>query len=103
MFLYIENRNLNWKNEGILDADLTYKDECDVAEDIIIKILLNLAICYLKENLLKDAREACTRVLKYEQNPKAYFRRAKSRLEDINANEEDYVEAIKDLESALAL
>lgn len=27
IFLYIENKNPNWKNEGILDDDLTYKDD----------------------------------------------------------------------------
>jgi hypothetical protein len=26
IFLYIENRNPNWKNEGIFDEDLTYVD-----------------------------------------------------------------------------
>lgn len=27
IFLYIENKNQNWKNEGIIDDDLTYMDE----------------------------------------------------------------------------
>ncbi|CAD8213037.1 unnamed protein product [Paramecium octaurelia] len=105
IFLYIENKNPNWKNEGILDDDLTYKDDNfdQRIVDIRIKLLLNLAICYIKEKQFKDAIAACDYVLNVQDNSKAYYRRAKARLDNINAEESDYKLAIQDLEKALSI
>lgn len=80
IFLYIENVKPNWKNEGILDEDLTYMDEAHLDDRIIplrIKVLLNLAICYLKDKQYSNAIAACDYVLSKEQNSKALYRRAK--------------------------
>lgn len=51
IFLFIENKNPNWKNEGIIDDDLTYVDEGEdeKVKDVRVKSLLNLAMCYIKE------------------------------------------------------
>ncbi|CAD8122885.1 unnamed protein product [Paramecium sonneborni] len=105
IFLYIENKNANWKNEGIVDDDLTYKDDNfdERIVDIRIKLLLNLAICYIKEKQYKDAIAACDYVLNIQDNAKAYYRRAKARLDNINAEENDYKQAIEDLERALVI
>ncbi|CAD8165102.1 unnamed protein product [Paramecium pentaurelia] len=105
VFLYIENKNPNWKNEGIIDDDLTYKDDNfdQRIVDIRIKLLLNLAICYIKEKQFKDAIAACDYVLNIQDNSKAYYRRAKARLDNINAEESDYKLAIQDLEKALQI
>ncbi|CAD8123681.1 unnamed protein product [Paramecium sonneborni] len=105
IFLYIENKNGNWKNEGIVDDDLTYRDDNSDWRimDIRIKLLLNLSICYIKEKQFKDAIAACDYVLNIQDNAKAYYRRAKARLDNINAEESDYKQAIEDLEKALQI
>lgn len=80
IFLYVRDRNPNWKNEGILDEDLTYCDDAGGNEDILdlrIKVLNNLAICYLKQKMYADSIAACDLVLTYHKSAKAYYRRAK--------------------------
>ena len=116
IFLYVENRNANWKNEGIVDDDLTYVDDrgvSDIQSDAILsiilffyldqrlKILLNLAACYLKMKQYSDCMSACDYSLKIDpKSPKAYYRRARARIENINAEESDYELALQDLEEA---
>jgi tetratricopeptide (TPR) repeat protein len=81
-------------------------------KDLRIKLLLNLAACYLKEKQLNDSIKACDEVLKLDpESVKALFRRSKvaesisfnlfkARLSNINAEEEDYVASIDDLKRA---
>ncbi|KAM3136496.1 hypothetical protein pb186bvf_011454 [Paramecium bursaria] len=103
IFLYIENKRLNWKNEGIFDEDLKYVDEIDLdprIKDIRTKVLSNMALCYLKEKQFSDAISACDMALKLESNPKVYFRRALARTTNLNADENDFEAAIIDLQAA---
>ena len=56
-----------------------------------LKILLNLAACYLKMKQFSDCIRACDYSLKIDpKSPKAYYRRAHARIENINAEECDY-------------
>ena len=111
IFRYIENKNPNWKNSGIIDDDLVYVDTTSAnpkeqaqLNDFKLKIYLNLAICYLKIKNYIDSIESCNEALALDpKNVKALFRRSKARTVDINSDEPEFQIAIQDLQQALLI
>jgi hypothetical protein len=53
-----------------------------------------MAACYLRSQQLKESLLACDYAIQVVPSAKGYFRRAKARLENINADEDDYEQAI---------
>ncbi len=60
----------NWKNEAIKDEDLCYhEDKGDNEEEkkeiqrMIITILLNISLCYLKSNKYNDLKQVCDEII----------------------------------------
>ena len=106
LFRWIENRNPNWSNRQISDADLIYRSE-DLNEEVrgcLTIIYLNIAICSLKLEQWKESELACDEVLKIdEKNVKALYRKAQAIASPPSACGEDYKRAIKLLKLALQI
>ena len=109
IFKYIECSNPKWNSgDGIKDNDLKYieyKGNNDIEKSEIIKMikssLLNISLVYFITKEYKNVREACDEVLKIDPKcVKAYYRKAKSYMDDPKSLISDHIEAQKILEIA---
>ena len=109
IFKYIECLNPKWNSgDGIKDNELKYieyKGNNDLEKVEIIKMikssLLNISLVYLITKDYKSVREACDEVLKIDPKcVKAYYRKAKSYMDDPKSMISDHIEGQKILEIA---
>ena len=109
IFKYIECLNPKWNSgDGIKDNELKYieyKGNNDLEKQEIIRMikssLLNISLVYLITKEYKNVREACDEVLKIDPNcVKAYYRKAKSYMDDPKSLISEHIEAQKILEKA---
>lgn len=109
LFKYIECSNPKWNSgDGIKDNELKYIEEKgsnDSEKDEIIKMikssLLNISLVYLITKDFKGVRDACDEVLKIDPKcVKAYYRKAKSYMDDPKSLISEHIEAQKILEIA---
>ena len=109
IFKYIECLNPKWNSgDGIKDHELKYieyKGNNDLEKAEIIKMikssLLNISLVYLITKDYKSVREACDEVLKIDPKcVKAYYRKAKSYMDDPKSMISDHIEGQKILEIA---
>lgn len=109
IFKYIECLNPKWNSgDGIKDNELKYieyKGNNDLEKVEIIKMikssLLNISLVYLITKDYKSVREACDEVLKIDPKcVKAYYRKAKSYMDDPKSMISEHIEGQKILEIA---
>ena len=109
IFKYIECSNPKWNSgDGIKDNELKYidyKGNNELEANEIIKMikssLLNISLVYYITKEYKNVREACDEVLKIDPNcVKAYYRKAKSFMDDPKSLISEHIEAQKILEIA---
>ena len=109
IFKYIECLNPKWNSgDGIKDNELKYieyKGNNDLEKLEIIQMikssLLNISLVYLITKDFKSVREACDEVLKIDPKcVKAYYRKAKSYMDDPKSMLSEHIEAQKILEIA---
>ena len=109
IFKYIECSNPKWNSgDGIKDNELKYIDDkgSNDAEKLeIIKMikssLLNVSLVYLITKDYVGVRDACNEVLKIDPKcVKAYYRKAKSYMDDPKSLISEHLEAQKILEIA---
>ncbi|KAL4477101.1 hypothetical protein ABPG72_015414 [Tetrahymena utriculariae] len=116
IFRFVRNKRENWKKEGLYDDDLEYIDEngkSDKEKKSVkgLKVVLyqNICLVYLKLSKnncqnVNDAFYACNEAIKLDQkSSKAYYLRAKARLDKAALNNEDFKQSIKDYKRALEL
>ena len=112
IFKYIECSNPKWNSgDGIKDNELKYiedKGSNDNEKFEIIKMiksaLLNIALVYYLTKDYKSVREACDEVLKIDPKcVKAFYRKAKSYMDDPKSLISDHIEAQKILENAVKI
>ena len=112
IFKYIECSNPKWNSgDGIKDNELKYiedKGSNDNEKSEIIKMikssLLNISLVYYLTKDYKSVREACDEVLKID--PKcvnAFYRKAKSYMDDPKSLISEHIEAQKILENAVKI
>ena len=112
LFKYIKSSNKDWKNGGgIKDEELTYINDKgkNIVEEYEINnmlksSLLNISLCnfYLKNWV--EVRSACDEVIKIDNKcVKAYYRKAKTYIDNPASLMDDYVEAKKILEEAKSI
>ena len=109
IFKYIECSNPKWNSgDGIKDNELKYVEEKgnnDLEKTEIIKMikssLLNISLVYLITKDYKGVRDACDEVLKIDPKcVKAFYRKAKSYMDDPKSLISEHIEAQKILEIA---
>ena len=109
VFKYIKSSNPKWKTDGgIKDWELTYIDEegsneQEKSEIIKMKIssLLNISLCEFYNKNWPEVRLACDEVIKLDKkNVKAYYRKARSYLDNPASLMDDYLKARECLEKA---
>ena len=109
IFKYIEALNPKWNSgDGIKDNELKYiedKGNNDNEKNEIIKMikssLLNISLVYLITKDYKNVRDACDEVLKIDPKcVKAFYRKAKSYMDDPKSLISDHIEGQKILETA---
>ena len=109
IFKYIESLNPKWNSgDGIKDNELKYIDfygnnDSEKAEiiNMIKSSLLNISLVYFITKDYKSVREACDEVLKIDPKcVKAYYRKAKSYMDDPKSLISDHIEAQRILEIA---
>ena len=109
IFKYIESLNPKWNSgDGIKDNELKYieyKGNNDSEKAEILKMikssLLNISLVYFITKEYKSVREACDEVLKIDPKcVKAYYRKAKSYIDDPKSLISEHIEAQKILEIA---
>ncbi|EAR84044.1 tetratricopeptide repeat protein (macronuclear) [Tetrahymena thermophila SB210] len=116
IFRFVRNKRENWQKEGLYDDDLEYVDEngkSDKEKKLVkgLKVVLyqNICLVYLKLSKnncqnVNDALYACNEAIKLDQkSSKAYYLRAKARLDKVALNNEDFKQSIKDYKRALEL
>ena len=112
IFKYIECSNPKWNSgDGIKDNELKYiedKGSNDNEKFEIIKMiksaLLNISLVYYLTKDYKSVREACDEVLKIDPKcVKAFYRKAKSYMDDPKSLISDHIEAQKILENAVKI
>ena len=112
IFKYIECSNPKWNSgDGIKDNELKYiedKGSNDNEKFKIIKMiksaLLNISLVYYLTKDYKSVREACDEVLKIDPKcVKAFYRKAKSYMDDPKSLISDHIEAQKILENAVKI
>ncbi|KAL4430467.1 hypothetical protein ABPG74_013317 [Tetrahymena malaccensis] len=116
IFRFVRNKRENWQQEGLYDDDLEYIDEngkSDKEKKLVkgLKVVLyqNICLVYLKLSKnncqnVNDALQACNEAIKLDQkSSKAYYLRAKARLDKAALNNEDFKQSIKDYKRALEL
>ena len=109
IFKYIECSNPKWNSgDGIKDNELKYieyKGNNELETNEIIKMikssLLNISLVYYITKEYKNVREACDEVLKIDPKcVKAYYRKAKSFMDDPKSLISEHIEAQKILDIA---
>ena len=109
VFKYIKCSNPRWNSgDGIKDSELTYYNEKNILDgekseiiNMIKSALLNISLVYLLTKEYKNVRDACNEVIKIDDKcVKAYYRKAKSYIDDPKSLFSDHVEAQKILEIA---
>ena len=112
IFKYIECSNPKWNSgDGIKDNELKYiedKGSNDNEKSEIIKMiksaLLNISLVYYLTKDYKSVREACDEVLKIDPKcVKAFYRKAKSYMDDPKSLISEHIEAQKILENAVKI
>ena len=109
IFKYIECSNPKWNSgDGIKDNELKYIEEKGNNESEKLEIikmikssLLNISLVYLITKDYPGVRDACNEVLKIDPKcVKAYYRKAKSYMDDPKSLISEHIEAQKMLEIA---
>ena len=109
VFKYIKCSNPKWNSgDGIKDCELSYFEEKGNNENEKLEIsnmikssLLNISLVYLLTKEYKNVRDACNEVIKLDSKcVKAYYRKAKSHIDDPKSLFDDHIEAQKILEIA---
>ena len=109
IFKYIECSNPKWNSgDGIKDNELKYIEEKGNNESEKLEIikmikssLLNISLVYLITKDYPGVRDACNEVLKiHPKCVKAYYRKAKSYMDDPKSLISEHIEAQKMLEIA---
>ena len=109
IFKYIECSNPKWNSgDGIKDNELKYIEEKGNNESEKLEIikmikssLLNISLVYLITKDYPGVRDACNEVLKIDPKcVKAYYRKAKSYMDDPKSLISEHIEAQKILEIA---
>jgi len=109
IFRYLENTNDNWKKEGIKDEYIIEKEykgnneeESQQLNKLLVNCYNNIAIVSTKLQDFSLAIEACDYAIAVnEENDKAYYLRAQSRLAPMKSSTAEQVLAKSDLQTAL--
>ena len=102
LFKYIINTDKDWKSKGIIDEHLEVIEKPPDHVELQISLYNNIALCLFHLKKYTQAIYACNDTLALDnQNSKALYRRALSRITPASSGALEQELALKDLKTAL--